>query len=150
MSSGLERQRKELPMLRTVALATAFAATQVLFTAASVAESEFATPGEAKTLLEKVVVAMKQDEAKALEMFASGEGGFRVKDLYVWCANASDGILTVHLTNEGKELRDTRRSVRRNDHGECRRRHHKGDDLLVAAPRHGGAPREDHLLHQDR
>src|SRR5262245_56987023 len=106
MSSGLERQRKELPMLRTVALATAFAATQVLFTAASVAESEFATPGEAKTLLEKVVVAMKQDEAKALEMFASGEGGFRVKDLYVWCANASDGILTVHLTNEGKELRD--------------------------------------------
>jgi hypothetical protein len=93
-------------MLGTFALAAAFAAAQVLFTAASVAESEFATPGEAKTLLEKAVVAMKQDEAKALEMFASGEGGFRVKDLYVWCANASDGILTVHPTNKGKELRD--------------------------------------------
>jgi hypothetical protein len=85
-------------MLRTVALAAAFAAAQVLFTAASVAESEFATPGEAKTLLEKAVVAMKQDEAKALEMFASGEVGFRVKDLYVWYANASDGTLTVHPT----------------------------------------------------
>jgi hypothetical protein len=49
---------------------------------------------------------MKQDEAQAREMFATGEGGFKSKDLYVWCANASDGILTVHPTNKGKELRD--------------------------------------------
>ena len=93
-------------MLRTVAFALAFAASQFLFTAASAAESEFATPEEAKVLLEKAVVAMKQDEAKAREMFATGEGGFKSKDLYVWCANASDGILTVHPTNKGKELRD--------------------------------------------
>ena len=93
-------------MLRTFAFAAAFAAAQVLFTAASVAESEFATPEEAKGLLEKGVVAMKQDEAQAREMFATGEGGFKSKDLYVWCANASDGILTVHPTNKGKELRD--------------------------------------------
>jgi hypothetical protein len=65
--------------LRTFALAAAFAAAQVLFTAASVAESEFATPGEAKTLLEKAVVAMKQDEAKALELFASGTADFGSK-----------------------------------------------------------------------
>jgi hypothetical protein len=93
-------------MLRTVAFAAAFAAAQFLFTAASVAENEFATPEEAKALLEKAVVAMKQDETKAREMFATGEGGFKSKDLYVWCANASDGILTVHPTNKGKELRD--------------------------------------------
>src|SRR5262245_4653651 len=97
---------KGVAMLRTVALAAAFAAAPVVFTAALVAETEFATPEEAKALLEKAVVAMKQDEAKALEMFASGEGGFRPKDLYVWCANASDGILTMHPTNKGEELRD--------------------------------------------
>jgi hypothetical protein len=73
-------------MLRTVAFAACFAAAQVLFAAASVAESEFATPEEAKALLDRAVVAMTQDEAKALEMFATGEGGFKPKDLYVWCA----------------------------------------------------------------
>jgi hypothetical protein len=95
-------------MLRTIAIAAAFAALQVLSTAASAADSEFATPEEAKALLEKAVVAMKQDETKALAMFASGEGGYKSKDLYVWCANASDGILTVHPTNKGDQLRDVK------------------------------------------
>jgi hypothetical protein len=89
-------------MLRTLAFAAGFAAAQVVFTAGLVAATEFATPEDARALLDRAVVAMKQDEAKALEMFASGEGGFKSKDLYVWCANASDGILTVHPTNKGK------------------------------------------------
>ena len=93
-------------MLRTIAFAAAFAAAQLLSIAASSAESEFATPEEAKALLEKAVVAMKEDEAKALEMFATGADGYKSKDLYVWCANASDGILTVHPTNKGKKLAD--------------------------------------------
>jgi hypothetical protein len=95
-------------MLRTIAFAAAFAAAQVLLTPVSAAESEFATPEEAKALLEKAVVAMKEDEAKALEAFATGEGGYKSKDLYVWCANASDGILTVHPTNKGDQLRDVK------------------------------------------
>ena len=70
------------------------------------AETQFATPEEAKALLERAIAAMKEDEAKAFEMFATGEGGFKDKDLYVWCANASDGILTVHPTNKGKALQD--------------------------------------------
>jgi Single Cache domain 2 len=91
-------------MLRKLALAAACAAVLIAFAGASVAQTEFATPEEAKALLEKAVAAMQADEAKALDMFASGEGGFKVKDLYVWCANASDGILTVHPTNKGKAL----------------------------------------------
>ena len=39
---------------------------------------------------------MKEDEAKALDMFNNGEGGFKDRDLHVWCANASDGIVTAH------------------------------------------------------
>ena len=39
-------------------------------------------------------------------MFATGEGGFKDRDLYVFCANVSDSILTVHPTNKGKDLRE--------------------------------------------
>ena len=92
-------------MLRELAFG-GYAAVLVVTTSASVAETQFATADEAKALLEKAVVAVKEDKAKALDMFQTGEGGFKSKDLYVWCANASDGILTAHPTNKGKELRD--------------------------------------------
>ena len=50
---------------------------------------------------------MKEDKAKALEMFNNGAGGFKDRDLYVWCANASDGIITAQpYVNRGKQLRD--------------------------------------------
>ena len=91
-------------MLRNVIFAAV--AVLILSAAPTLAETQFATPEEAKALLEKAVAVVKQDKAKAFEMFATGDGGFKDKDLYVWCANASDGILTVHPTNKGKELRD--------------------------------------------
>ena len=47
-------------------------------------------------MLERAVAAVKEDKAKALDMFNKGEGGFKDRDLYVFCANASDGILTAH------------------------------------------------------
>ena len=34
---------------------------------------------------------MKADQTKALEMFTKGEGGFRDRDLYVFCSNLADG-----------------------------------------------------------
>jgi hypothetical protein len=79
----------------------------VLFAAVGTTRAgQYATPEEAKALLEKAVVAVKQDKAKALDMFNKGEGGFKDRDLYVWCANASDGIFTAHPTLKGKQLRD--------------------------------------------
>jgi hypothetical protein len=39
---------------------------------------------------------VKEDKAKALDMFNKGEGGFKDRDLYVACAKASDGIVTAH------------------------------------------------------
>ena len=66
----------------------------ILSAAPTLAEPQFATADEAKALLEKAIAAVKEDKAKAFEMFATGESGFKPKDLYVWCANASDGILT--------------------------------------------------------
>jgi hypothetical protein len=51
------------------------------------------TADEAKAMLIKAVAAVKADKAKALDMFNKGEGGFRDRDLYVFCANASDGTI---------------------------------------------------------
>ena len=78
----------------------------MFFTAASVPAAQFGTADEAKAMLDKAVAAVKADKAKALDMFNKGEGGFKDRDLYVWYANASDGILTAHPTNKGKDLRD--------------------------------------------
>ena len=67
----------------------------------------FGTSEEAKAMLEKAVAAVKQDKAKALDAFNAGEAGFKDRDLYVWCANASDGIMTAHpYGQKGKQLRD--------------------------------------------
>ena len=57
-------------------------------------------------MLEKAVAAVKADKTKALEMFNKGEGGFKDRDLYVFCANASDGVLTAHPYLKGEQLRD--------------------------------------------
>jgi len=58
-------------------------------------------------MLERAVAAVKEDKAKALDMFNNGEGGFKDRDLYVFCANASDGIITAQpYMNKGKQLRD--------------------------------------------
>jgi signal transduction histidine kinase len=49
---------------------------------------------------------VKADKAKALDMFNKGEGGFKDRDLYVFCANASDGVMTAHPTHKGEQLAD--------------------------------------------
>jgi hypothetical protein len=93
-------------MVRSLAFIVSFAVIQVLSTATSVAAAQFGTAEEAKAMLERAVAAVKEDKVKALDMFNNGEGGFKDRDLYVWCANASDGIITAHLYgNKGKQLR---------------------------------------------
>ena len=61
---------------------------------------------EAKAMLEKVVTALKADKAGSLAKFTKGEGGFKDRDLYVFCANASDGILTAHPYLKGEHLQE--------------------------------------------
>jgi signal transduction histidine kinase len=69
-------------------------------------KAAFGSAQEAKAMLEKAVAAVKADKAKALEMFNKGEGGFKDRDLYVFCANASDGVLTAHPYLKGEHLQD--------------------------------------------
>ncbi|MGB3020858.1 MAG: cache domain-containing protein [Methyloceanibacter sp.] len=92
-------------MLRNLILVTA--STALIFGATLSARSaEYGTKEEARAMLDKAVAAVKADEAQALAMFNDAEGGFRDRDLYVFCANASDGIETAHPTAKGQQLGD--------------------------------------------
>ncbi|MGB6923110.1 MAG: cache domain-containing protein [Methyloceanibacter sp.] len=92
-------------MLRNLILVTA--STALIFGATLSARSaEYGTKEEARAMLDQAVAAVKADEAQALAMFNDAEGGFRDRDLYVFCANASDGIETAHPTAKGQQLGD--------------------------------------------
>jgi signal transduction histidine kinase len=93
-------------MFRKLVFAGIYAA--VLCTAAFAQTAEYGTAEEARAMLEKAVEAVKADKAKALDMFNKGEGGFKDRDLYVFCANASDGVETAHPTHKGWKLTDAK------------------------------------------
>jgi hypothetical protein len=65
----------------------------IALSSAAFAEQTRGTAVEAKAMLMKAIAAVKADKAKALDMFNKGEGGFREGDLYVFCANLSDGTV---------------------------------------------------------
>lgn len=70
--------------------------------------ADFGTAAEAKAMLEKASTAVQADKAKALAMFTKGEGGFKEKDLYVFCGGA-DGNFTAHGAKQelvGKSMKD--------------------------------------------
>src|SRR5262245_7459445 len=52
-------------------------------------------PMEARAMLEAAVLALKADQAKALEMFQRGDPAFKQGDLYVFCADAA-GVIVAH------------------------------------------------------
>ena len=87
-------------------LAVGYAAVLFLVTAVSAPAAQYGTEEEAKAMLERAVAAVKGDKAKALDEFNKGEGGFKDRDLYVFCANASDGTLTAHPALKGEHLQD--------------------------------------------
>lgn len=77
----------------------------VMAGAGTAVAQDFGTASQAKTMLEKAVAAVKADKAKALAMFAKGEGGFKDRDLYPFCGGA-DGKFTAHPTLSGQSLKD--------------------------------------------
>ena len=94
-------------MFRNVAFVVVYIALLVL-AAASTQAAQYGTAEEAKAMLDRAVAAVKQDKAKALDMFDKGDGGFADRDLYVFCADASDGIVTAHpyVHQKGQLLED--------------------------------------------
>jgi hypothetical protein len=86
-------------MIRAVMIAAATAAVLALSLTAFAQKPDHGTADEAKSMLMKAVAALKADKQKTLDLINEGEGGgFFDRDLYVFCANASDGK-TVALGN---------------------------------------------------
>ncbi len=79
-------------MVRKFMIARASAAVLAVSPAA-LGQQTGGTAEEAKAMLMKAVAAVRADEANALDMFNKGEGGFRDRDLYVFCVNTSDGTI---------------------------------------------------------
>ena len=89
-----------------------FAAIPVLLLRVLTTEAaDYGTKDDARAMLDRAVAAVEQDKARALEMFNEGEAGAKDRDLYVFCANASDGIITAHPTLKGGQLNDFPRGV---------------------------------------
>jgi signal transduction histidine kinase len=74
----------------------ALTAALMLMGATGASAQSFGTAAEAKAMLEKGMAALKADEKAALAAFPKTDGGFRDRDLYVFCYNTSDGKFTAH------------------------------------------------------
>ena len=90
-------------MIRKLA-AAAVATVGLAIATAAFAQAQFGTAAEAKAMLDKAVAAVKADKAKALADFQAGAGGFKDRDLYVFCAGP-DGIITAHPSIKGQQLK---------------------------------------------
>ena len=91
-------------MFRNVPFVAVYLAVVLLATSSMAAQN--GTADEAKAMLDRAVAAVKADKTTALDIFNKGKGGFKDRDLYVFCANASDGIVTAHPTAKGEQLKD--------------------------------------------
>lgn len=76
----------------------------VVLAATTWAQGQFGSAAEARAMLEKAAAAVKADKAKALDQMQKGENGFKDRDLYMFCANAGDGILTAHPALKGTKM----------------------------------------------
>jgi hypothetical protein len=88
----VEAHDRRNPMVRQFGIALASAAV-IALSPAAFAQQTHGTADEAKAMLIRAIAAVRADKAKALDMFNKGEGGFRDRDLYVFCANLSDATL---------------------------------------------------------
>jgi hypothetical protein len=75
-----------------------------LLAPAAVVAGDFGSADEARAMLEKVIAAVEADEARALEMFTKGEGGFKDRDLYPYCIGP-DGNFSAHPTLAGTDAK---------------------------------------------
>jgi hypothetical protein len=69
----------------------ALGATVALSPTAFAQQTQLGTAQEARAMLDKAAAAVKVDRDVALGMFNKGEGGFRDRDLNVFCIRIADG-----------------------------------------------------------
>lgn len=84
-------------------------ATAVMSLAGAAAAADMATPDEAKAMSEKAQATVNEKGAQAaFAAFAADDGGFKDKDLYVFCMDM-DGVMLSHAVKPelvGQNLRE--------------------------------------------
>jgi len=90
-------------------------------------QGQVGTAAEAKAMLERAVAELKTNEAAALAKFNDPNGGFRDRDLDVYCFDVRTGKFTAHINRalmstdvralkekDGSPSKGLRRGERRN------------------------------------
>jgi hypothetical protein len=85
---------------------------------AALGQQTAGTAEEARAMLMKALAAVRAYEAKALDMFNKGEGGFRDRDLYVFCVNPRDGTILATGNPKLKQALGTDMRAAQNSTGE--------------------------------
>ena len=133
-------------------LTSALAAFALLIGAAFAVAQQFGTAAEAKAMLDKAVAALKANEADALAKFNSPTGGFRDRDLYVFCFDMTTGKFNAHVNpalmgTDARALKVNGQPVGANGlrRGEGRHRHDGG--LRLPEARNDAAGSQGILRH---
>jgi hypothetical protein len=94
-------------MLRKFLFGATIASAALAFATMAFAQDPSGTAAQAKALLEKAVFELKANETAAIAKFNKADGGFRDRDLYVFCFDTTTGIRTAHVNVDsiGKDLR---------------------------------------------
>jgi hypothetical protein len=104
-------------MVEKIVIAAVSAAV-IALSPAAFGQQSGGTAKEAKVMLMKALAAVKADQAKALDMFNEGGGGFRDRDLYVFCARVSDGVIVAIGNPNLKQALGTDMRAAQNSTGE--------------------------------
>ena len=87
--------------------------------------ADYGTAAEARAMLEKAVAEIEKEQAAALAKFNKGEGGFKDRDLYVFCAGP-DGITTAHPREVGNNLKKLKDITASRSARKCTKSQRKG------------------------
>ena len=60
-------------------------------------QSQFGTAAEAKSMIERVIKELRANPGEALAKFNKPDGGFRDRDLYVYCFDVKTGIFSAQI-----------------------------------------------------
>lgn len=81
-------------MVRSLVLGTVIS---IAFAAIAMAQGQVGTAAEARAMLDKAAAELKANEATALAKFNKADGGFRDRDLYVYCFDMDTRKFTAHI-----------------------------------------------------
>jgi len=91
---------------RKKALLPVFALVAALSLSSGASAQQSGTADDAKALLQKAAIAVKADKAFALAKFDDPNGGFKDRDLYVFCFDRGSGtILAGQPATKGRDVR---------------------------------------------